>query len=62
MNDADSTICLIRNYDVKSHTVVVEALLLLLMGMTFLLLRRIVRRAYSRSYKLPLQEVDLDEL
>ena len=49
MNDADSTICLIRNYDVKSHTVVVEALLLLLMGMTFLLLRRIVRRAYSRS-------------
>ena len=39
-----------------------EALLLLLMGMTFLLLRRIVRRAYSHSYKLPLQEVDQDEL
>ena len=31
------------------------------MAMTFLLLRRIVRRAYG-SYKLPPQEVDLDEL
>ena len=29
-----------------------EALLLLLMAMTFLLLRRIVRRSYARSYKL----------
>jgi hypothetical protein len=40
----------------------VEALLLLLMALAFLLLRRIVRRAYSRSYRLPPQEVDLDEL
>ena len=39
-----------------------EALLLLLMAMTFLLLRRIVRSAYARSYKLPPQQVDLDEL
>jgi hypothetical protein len=39
-----------------------EALLLLLMALAFLLLRRIVRWAYSRSYRLPPQEVDLDEL
>ena len=37
-----------------------EALLLLLMAMTFLLLRRIVRRSYARSYKLPPQHVDLE--
>jgi len=40
----------------------VEALLLLLMALTFLVLRKIVRRAYSSSYRLPPQEVDLDEL
>jgi len=40
----------------------VEALLLLLMALTFLVLRKIVRRAYSRSYRLPPQEVELDEL
>ena len=38
MSDADSAICLIRDYHVYRHTVVVEALLLLLMAMTFLLL------------------------
>tara|TARA_B100000683_G_scaffold251715_1_gene267994 strand:+ start:859 stop:1020 length:162 start_codon:yes stop_codon:yes gene_type:complete len=38
----------------------VEALLLLLMALAFLLLRRIVRRAYSRSYRLPPQELDLE--
>ena len=40
----------------------VEALLLLLIPLAVLLLRRIVRRAYSRSYRLPPQEVDLEEL
>jgi len=39
-----------------------EALLLLLIALAFLVLRRIVRRAYSRSYKLPPQEVDLEDL
>ena len=62
MSDADSAICLIRGYHVYRRTVVVEALLLLLMAMTFLLLRRIVRRSYARSYKLPPQQVDLNEL
>ena len=62
MSDAYGAICLIRDYDVWIHTVFVEALLLLLMAMTFLLLRRIIRRSYARSYKLPPQQVDLDEL
>jgi len=39
-----------------------EALLLLLIALAFLVLRRIVRRFYSRSYKLPPQEVDLEDL
>tara|TARA_B100000674_G_C37425230_1_gene726919 strand:+ start:191 stop:349 length:159 start_codon:yes stop_codon:yes gene_type:complete len=37
------------------------ALALLLMALAFLLLRRIVRRAFSRSYRLPPQEVDLED-
>jgi len=40
----------------------VEAFLLIVMALAFLLLRRFVGRAYSRSYRLPTQEVDLDEL
>ena len=40
----------------------VTELLLLLIPLAVLLLRRIVRRAYSRSYRLPPQEVDLEEL
>ena len=37
-----------------------EALLLLLMAMTFLLMRRIVRRSCARSYKLSPKQVNLD--
>ena len=39
-----------------------EVPLLLLMASAILLLRRIVRRAVTRSYRLPVQKVDLDDL
>ena len=40
----------------------VEALLLVLVPLAFLLLRRMARKAFSRTYRLPPMEVDLEEL
>ena len=51
-----------RPWTDQGHCGVVEALLLLLISLAVLLLRRIVRRAYSRSYRLPPLEVDLQAI